>query len=134
MFSQLPHNYLDKYFKEYINKPIYLMTIFGSCLLISYSIGYFLNYKKRDGKLQEIILIANGACYHIHHWMWITLLVISMIFGRYTTNDYIFSCVIGLWLGSCLEDLLFKDWYIVKNNCHKNKLIKLLQNTKDVLL
>ena len=134
MSSQLSHNYFDNDLKILENMPVYLVATFGICLVVSYSIGYFFNYKKRDDKLQELVLIAKGACYHIHHWMWMTLLVASMILGRYISNDYIFSGIIGLWLGSCLEDLLFKDWYIVKNNCHKNKLIKLLQNTKDVLM
>ena len=110
-----------------------MMILFGMCLVISYLIGYFLNYKKRNNKLQEIILITNDVCYHIHHWMWMTLLVSSMAIGRYISNDYIFCGIVGLWLGSCLEDLLFSDWNIVKNNCHKNKLIKLLRHTKDVL-
>ena len=26
-----------------------------------------------------------------------------------------------------MEDLLFKDWDLVKNNCHKTKLIKFIK-------
>ena len=129
----LSYKYLDNKIKFLENKPVYLVTTFGICLAISYSIGYFFNYKKRNNKLQELILIAKDACYHIHHWMWMTLLVASMTIGRYISNDYIFIGIIGLWLGACLEDLLFSDWYIVYKNCHKNKLIKLLQHNNGVI-
>ena len=44
----------------------------------------------------------------------------------------LFVLFISFLLGICLEDLLFKDWSIIKNNCHKNKLIKFMKNTVDV--
>ena len=109
-----------------------LLITFGTCVIISYLLAYFFNYKKSNDKLQELVLIAKDSCYHIHHWMWMTVLIGCVIIGKHMTNDYIFYGIIGLWLGSCLEDLLFDDWYVVKNNCHKKKLIKFLQHTTDV--
>jgi len=54
----LSYKYLDNKIKFLENIPVYLVTTFGICLAISYSIGYFFNYKKRNNKLQELILIA----------------------------------------------------------------------------
>ena len=54
-----------------------------------------------------------------------------MIIARSMSKN-LFSLFISFLLGICLEDLLFKDWNIIKNNCHKSKLIKFMQNTTDV--
>lgn len=113
----------------------YNLLVFLLCSLISFSLAYKINYKlaphTRKGPLQELILIANDNCYHIHHFMWMTILVICILIGKYI-NELMLMVIIGLWLGASLENFLFKDWYIIKNNCHKNKLIKLLQNTTDI--
>ena len=42
------------------------------------------------------------------------------------------TITIAFLIGLSLEDLLFKDWYLIKNNCHKSKLMKFMMNTVDV--
>ena len=45
------------------------------------------------------------------------------------TKFYIF---VAFLIGVSSEDLLFKDWNVIKNNCHKSKLIKFMKQTTDV--
>ena len=42
------------------------------------------------------------------------------------------TITIAFLIGLSLEDLLYKDWYLIKNNCHKSKLIQFMMNTTDV--
>ena len=103
-------------------------------LIIGFTILYFINYKKvtKGYKLQELVLLMKGNCYHIHHSMVMLLIIISIIIGRFLQNDLLLVSIIGLLLGISMEDLLFKDWDLVKNNCHKTKLIKFMKNTTDI--
>ena len=103
-------------------------------LIIGFTIMYFINYKKvtKGYKLQELVLLMKGNCYHIHHFMVMLLIIISIIIGRFLQNDLLLVSIIGLLLGISMEDLLFKDWDLVKNNCHKTKLIKFMKNTTDI--
>ena len=109
---------------------IYLLI----ALTIGFGISYFFNYRgNRSGSnLREMVLLTNKNCYHVHHFMFIGVMIISILFGKYLKNDAIIFSTIGLLIGVSMEDLLYKDWYVIKNNCHKSKLIKFMKNTKDV--
>ena len=72
-----------------------------------------------------------GNCYHIHHFMWIAAIIISMIIARYLSKTT-FYLLVAFFIGLSSEDLLFKDWNVIKNNCHKSKLIKFMKQTTDV--
>ena len=61
-----------------------------------------------------------------------SVIIGAVLFGRYIKNDMLLYSFIGFLIGMSGEDLLFKDWYLVKNNCHKSKLIKFMQNIIDV--
>jgi len=107
------------------------------CITAGFTLAYFKNYMKSGQnshgfKLQELVLLMKGACFHIHHWMWSLLLVLCILFGRYVQNDHVTLGVIGFLIGLSLEDLLFKDWYIVTNNCHKSQLIEFMKQTEDI--
>jgi len=102
-------------------------------LVIGFLVAYLFNIKsnRKGFRLQELVLLMKGNCYHIHHFMWIGAMIISMIIARSLskTKFYIF---VAFLIGVSSEDLLFKDWNVIKNNCHKSKLIKFMQQTTDV--
>lgn len=100
-------------------------------ILVGFILAYFCNYKVVRGgyKLQELVLLFKGACYHIHHYISCSIIILAILFGRYIKNDNVLFIIIGLLVGCSLEDGLFKDWYLIKNNCHKKKLIKFMMNT-----
>lgn len=104
-----------------------------SSLLIGFLVAYIFNIKsnRKGFRLQELVLLMKGNCYHIHHFMWIGAMIISMIIARSLskTKFYIF---VAFLIGVSSEDLLFKDWNVIKNNCHKSKLIKFMKHTTDV--
>ena len=54
-----------------------------------------------------------------------------MLIGRYMSSKLLLI-MIAFFIGLSLEDLIYKDWDIIKNNCHKSKLIKFMKNTTDV--
>ena len=118
-----------------------LVGYFGYILSYYYNYKYNSNnyYKKNNSayKLQELILIMNGECYHIHHFMSLSIIILSILLGKYIKNNYIIFSIICLLIGSSLEDFLFKDWYLIKNYCHKDILEKIFNikknNTNQVL-
>ena len=117
-------NFYKKY-KKYI--------ILCRALLIGFLLAYIFNFKKnRNGsQLQELVLLINGNCHHIHHFILFGSIIIAMIIAR-SLSKTAFYLLVAFLLGVSSEDLLFKDWYVIKNNCHKNKLIKFMKNTTDV--
>ena len=102
-------------------------------LLIGFLLAYYYNFltSRKGYRLQELILLIKGNCYHIHHFMYFGSIIISMIIAR-SLPETSFTLLIAFLLGISLEDLLFKDWNIIKNNCHKSKLIKFMKHTTDV--
>ena len=114
------------------------LTLIGF-IVTGFALAYFKNYKQttqphnpHNFKLQELVLLLKGACFHIHHWMWAMLLVTCLLLGRLVNNDYILFGIVGFLIGMSLEDLLFKDWAVVTNNCHKSQLIEFMRRTEDV--
>jgi hypothetical protein len=63
--------------------------------------------------------------------MWIGAMIISMIVAR-SLSKTSFYLLVAFLIGVSSEDLLFKDWNVIKNNCHKSKLIKFMKQTTDV--
>jgi hypothetical protein len=116
-----------------------LWVVVLACIVAGFTLAYFKNYKVSNSidnphrfKLQELVLLMKGTCFHIHHWMWALLLVSCILFGHFVKNRYVLFGVAGFLLGLSLEDGLFKDWSVVTNNCHKNQLVAFMQNTVDV--
>ena len=101
------------------------------CTSLGFITAYWTNYNADRGKnkVEELILLTHGSCYHIHHWMWIMALIACVFFGRCVQNrNLVYACVVFL-VGMSLEDLLFKDWFEVRNNCHNKKVVRLLDWT-----
>ena len=102
------------------------MIHFILAMTSGFVIAYYVNYKQSNKNLQELILIAKNNCFHIHHFITFSIIILSMLFGYYISGTYLFL-VIAFMIGLSIEDLLFKDWYIIKNNCHKKQLLKLFK-------
>jgi hypothetical protein len=73
---------------------------------------------------QELDLLIGNNCYHIHHWIYFTIIIIIIFIGKYI-NIFFFYSIIGILIGFILEDFLFiKNMSIfkIKNSCKlKNK-------------
>ena len=104
-------------------------------IVISLFIGFYgtyrLNYiKNPDGitsRLQELILFFDNKCFHIHHYLWLTLIIISLYIGRYIRKQLHFNMLIAFLFGCAAEGLMFKDWMLVENNCHQAMINNLFQ-------
>ena len=102
-------------------------------IIVSLFLGLILSYrfnysKKNDKSVQEILLVVNKTCYHIHHYIWLSIVIVCILIGRYIRSDRIIFCIIAFALGSCLEDFFYTDWYLIKGNCHKNRLFNIKSN------
>ena len=104
-----------------------------STTFLGFIIAYYINFKhgKKPHRLQELILIMKKNCYHIHHFITFGGVILFMLIGRYMSSKLLLI-MIAFLIGLSLEDLIYKDWGIIKNNCHKSKLIKFMKNTTDV--
>ena len=61
-------------------------------LLFGFFITYHFNYTKRSSNsFQEAILVVDQACFHIHHYMWLSVVVACILIGRYMHNDKIIA-------------------------------------------
>ena len=126
--SKTLSNIIQKYTDMYS-----LTIIFIVCVILSFSLAYFFNYKNsKSGGLQELILLANKSCYHIHHSITMTLMITCLIIGRYIKSNKTLVAILGVYVGMVAEDFLYKDWFMIKNNCHKKQLIKYMKQTVDV--
>ena len=88
----------------------YLLIIFS--LLIgfygTYKFNYINNPNDSNTRLQELILFMDDACFHIHHYMWLTLIIIALLSGKIYCKTVTFQYV------RCISslDVLWKDYYL----------------------
>lgn len=100
------YNYLEIISKK--NLKYIFAAIFG------FIITYFFNFNSKTK--QEVVLIFNKTCYHIHHWIFLTILILMMILYRFLPN-YNDLLLISFLVGIILEDGLYGDIFKIKNNC-----------------
>ena len=93
-------------------------------VIFGFLIGYIFNYsphKKHGKKLryrQEFDLFIGKYCYHIHHWITLSVLLIVLNLGKYDMDGVLFNFTEWFILGLILEGFLFKDAFKIKNNCN----------------
>ena len=69
----------------------------------------------------NFILLGKNGCYHIHHWISNTAIIVLIILtillckGHFTP---VIQFIIGLLLGSSIEDLHYRDWRQVSVSCN----------------
>lgn len=100
-------------------------------LLLGFGVTYKFNYisdpNASTSRLQELIYFTDNSCYHIHHYIWLFLLIMALLIARYIPDEKVFYIIIAFIMGCGLEGFLFDDWMLIKNNCHKDKIIKLFK-------
>tara|TARA_Y100000389_G_C17328260_1_gene446691 strand:- start:238 stop:579 length:342 start_codon:yes stop_codon:yes gene_type:complete len=106
-----------------------LVGTFIFTLLIGFLVMYYANYlpnkKNKDQKdkknktIQELLLVINKNCFHIHHYITAILLIIFLLLGKFS-NNYMLIAIIGLLIGFSMEDFLFADVFKIKHNCSVN--------------
>jgi len=101
----------------------------------TYRFNYIKNPDDINSRLQELILFFDNKCYHIHHYMWLTLIIIALYIGRYIRKQSHFNMFVAFLIGCAVEGLMFKDWMLIKNNCHQEKIQNLFKkmNTECVI-
>lgn len=76
------------------------------------------------------IYYKNNTCFHIHHWMYMLLLIFiivsSVLISKGSFNNSIFA-ILGILIGASLGNLKYSDWYQIKKPCKKP-----LKNNKSI--
>ena len=82
-------------------------------LITGFVIAYFVNYRAKTA--QAVYLILDKSVYHIHHWMFLSVLILAMIVYKKLPYgiDYIF---IAFLVGVILEDGLYSDVFKIKTD------------------
>ena len=102
-------------------------------LIIGYYSTYIFNYipdpTNPRSRFQELVLFMDNECFHIHHYMWIMLTIAILYVGRYITKQIYFNMCVAFLIGCAIEGLMFKDWMLIKNDCHQEKIEKLFKSS-----
>ena len=114
--------------KNALSDTVAILVITG---IAGFAYSYFTNYKQvsSSSDLQELVLLVQGHCYHIHHWILCVVLVIVMLLSKYIPHLVLFA-IVGLLVGAASEDLLYDDTFNIKGNCHRTQLMKVAQKAK----
>jgi len=95
-----------------------------SSVVLGFVFAYKFNYSpnKKHGKdinyRQELDLFIGKTCYHIHHWIYFSILLIVFCLGKYDETYYLSNIIMGALIGFIFEDFLFADVFWIKNNCN----------------
>tara|TARA_B100001113_G_scaffold118355_1_gene96656 strand:- start:152 stop:427 length:276 start_codon:yes stop_codon:yes gene_type:complete len=78
------------------------IAIFAIGLIIGYTSAKFLT-----GKTPQI----KFSIFHIHHWIWATIILISLIWMEWTN-----PVIIGIFTGVAIEGLTYDDWSLIRKD------------------
>lgn len=96
--------------------------------LFAYKSNYVGNSTTSNSTLQELVLFIDNECFHIHHYIWISFLIFALYLGKYLNKNIIFNIIVAFLVGCALEGFMFKDWMLIKNNCHRKKIDIVFEN------
>jgi hypothetical protein len=113
-------------------KAKYHKLIYVGLLLFGFLMTYLINYAGNADRMQEIIAIFSNHCYHIHHWMICFFIIFALLIGHNIKSKFWLYAVIIFLIGVALEDMLFSDFLIIKDNCHGEKLIEILKKNPGI--
>ena len=134
LIFQLDFNLHDIKIIEGGNVTNNALILFG--LLVGFAFTYKINYVKpkpdkiKKNSLQEIVLFTSNDCYHIHHFIWMTLIIFVVLVERQVSDKRYVNGFLALLIGSSLVDLMYIDWTLVKEDCHENKIMKLFKRKR----
>lgn len=131
MNNNLRNNYeLYNIKNKNIKKKNYIKIII-IFIFIGFLLAVYFNYLPsiKNNLREELDVIINNTCYHIHHWIYYLLIIILILFGKYNNNDTFLFSFIGILLGFVLEDFMFlfnnnKNIFKIKNKCNLLKMKK----------
>ncbi len=84
--------------------------------LITFSLAYMFNFKSEEQ--QELLFVINQKCYHLHHWLVFSTIIIGGYVLSYVPRDVLNVIVAGT-IGFIAEGLLYKDFLNIREDCDK---------------
>jgi hypothetical protein len=102
--------------------------VFIAAVVVGFAVGVRFNYVRNPEsartRLRELVLFVDDSCYHIHHSIVAMVFIAWIAFGRIVKDLETLYAVVGVLVGASLMDLLYPDWYLVKNHCHPAKILQ----------
>lgn len=104
-------NYDKKKFEK--NKKLIFSIV---AVIFGFILAYVLNFKSK--KKQALMLIWDEKCFHIHHWITYSFIIVIILLTKYysISIDYL---VVFFLLGLVLEDFLYRDIFQIREKCSK---------------
>ena len=84
--------------------------------LVTFSLAYMFNFKSEEQ--QEVLLVIGQKCYHLHHWLIFSTIIIGGYILSYIPREALNVIVAGT-VGFILEGLLYKDFLNISEDCEK---------------
>ena len=106
--KQNKQNKQNKY-KQYKQYFIYFI---GLCA--GFMLAYMVNYKSQ--KKQALILQWNNKCYHIHHWITYSIIVLTILAAKHYSVSVDYAMIYFL-VGLILEDFLYRNIFQLRTRC-----------------
>mgnify|MGYP000606173690 CR=1 FL=1 len=78
------------------------LAIFAIGLIIGYASAKFLT-----GKTPQI----KFSIFHIHHWIWATIILISLIWMEWNN-----PVITGIFTGVAIEGLTYDEWSLIRKD------------------
>ena len=75
-----------------------------------------INYFKKPSQVQKLILGWNKHCYHIHHWITFSILLLTFITGRYC-DDIVFNFILVVFIAIISQGFMYKDAFHIVKAC-----------------
>ena len=95
-------------------KDLHYFLIF----LVSFLVTVWINYHNNSVKIQKLVLRWEEKCFHIHHWLTFSGILLAFVLGRYLSLAH-FNIGVVILLGIIAEDFLFKDVFSFCKPCEE---------------
>lgn len=92
------------------------ILIILAVFVLSLAYNIKINYMKDPTFIEELKLMWGDNCYHIHHWITFSGVILLILIALYTP-PIISYIIIAFSLGAIAEDFLFGDIFIIKEMC-----------------
>ena len=96
-----------------INIYIQYIIVFSFSLAIAYKLNY------KSPKKNELLLIWQNKCFHIHHWITYLLAIACLYLFIFIDIKYIHIVAVFL-LGLVSEDLFYRNILQIREPCSKS--------------
>ena len=92
------------------------LIAYAALATASFAIAYLINYDATEA--ERLILIVGQTCWHIHHWLLISMgLMIGTVLSF--LDRHVLFAIVAASAGLVLEGLLYRNFLSIREDCDK---------------